>query len=169
MGKKKEFSQEQVAEVKALRKKIKEASLSRKLQAVELKMEGYSNNEIVKITGYCVRQINGLVSVYLRDGLDYFRREQRAGGNRRNMSLSQEAEMLSAFEQAGEAGQVITVAEIKAAYEEKCGHRIGRGQIYRVLARHGWRKVMPRSQHPNKADDGAIEASKKLTPGWRKK
>ena len=31
-----------------------------------------------------------------------------------------------------------------------------------VLERHGWRKVMPRSKHPQKASDEAIEASKKI-------
>ncbi len=42
------------------------------------------------------------------------------------------------------------------------GHSVGSGQIYYVLERHGWRKIMPRSKHPKKANEGAIEASKKL-------
>ena len=49
-------------------------------------------------------------------------------------------------------------------YEEKVGHPIGNSQIYRVLHRHNWRKVMPRSKHPNKASEEVIEASKKLIP-----
>ncbi|MCI8758540.1 MAG: winged helix-turn-helix domain-containing protein [Oscillospiraceae bacterium] len=36
-------------------------------------------------------------------------------------------------------------------------------QIYCVLHRHGWRKVMPRSKHPKKASEDEIAASKKLT------
>ena len=28
---------------------------------------------------------------------------------------------------------------------------------------HDWRSVMPRSKHPNKADEATVEASKKLT------
>ena len=36
------------------------------------------------------------------------------------------------------------------------------GHIYAVLHRNGWRKTMPRSRHPKKASDEAIEASKKL-------
>lgn len=31
-----------------------------------------------------------------------------------------------------------------------------------MLERHGWRKVMPRSKHPQKASEEAIEASKKI-------
>jgi len=46
----------------------------------------------------------------------------------------------------------------------KVGHRISSGQIYRVLHRHDWRKVMPRSRHPKKASEEVIATSKKLTP-----
>ncbi|MCL2501217.1 MAG: winged helix-turn-helix domain-containing protein [Defluviitaleaceae bacterium] len=53
---------------------------------------------------------------------------------------------------------------LKAAYQEKVGHRIGTAQIYYVLKRHDWRKVKPRSRHPKKASPEAIETSKKLTP-----
>ena len=60
-------------------------------------------------------------------------------------------------------GQLVEAGEIKQAYENLVGHRIGSGQIYRVLHRHGWRKVMPRSRHPQKASDEAIKVSKKLT------
>ncbi len=35
-------------------------------------------------------------------------------------------------------------------------------RIYYVLRRHGWRKIMPRSKHPKKAKQEAIEASNKL-------
>ena len=41
------------------------------------------------------------------------------------------------------------------------GHSIGTSQIYYVLHRHGWRKVMPRSRHPKKASEEVIETSKK--------
>lgn len=43
---------------------------------------------------------------------------------------------------------------------DKVGHSIGNGQIYRALKRHNWRKVMPRSRHPKKASEEAINASK---------
>ncbi|WP_414153386.1 winged helix-turn-helix domain-containing protein [Peptoniphilus sp.] len=35
--------------------------------------------------------------------------------------------------------------------------------MYRVLKRHGFRKIMPRSKHPKKASKEVIETSKKLT------
>ena len=58
---------------------------------------------------------------------------------------------------------MVEISEIEAAYQKKVDHKIGEVQIYRVLHRHGWRKIMPRSRHPKKATPEAIEASKKLS------
>jgi hypothetical protein len=33
---------------------------------------------------------------------------------------------------------------LKAAYEKAIGHRTSNSTIYSLLARHGWRKLMPR-------------------------
>ena len=75
------------------------------------------------------------------------------------MSIEEEKEFLSTYTKQAEAGQIIDLNELKAAYIEKVGHSIGGSQIYRMLERHGWRKVMPRSKHPQKASNEAIEAS----------
>ncbi len=75
------------------------------------------------------------------------------------MSFEEEATFLEQFK---EKGQLVEISEIKEAYDKAIGHKSGSAQIYRVLHRHGWRKVMPRSKHPQKASNEAIEASKKL-------
>ena len=84
------------------------------------------------------------------------------------MTYEEEEEILKKFEDAANAGQVITVKEIKAAFDEKLGRDTGRGYIYMLLKRHNWRKIKPRPQHPKKADDETIAASKKLTNCWEK-
>lgn len=78
------------------------------------------------------------------------------------MTREEEAALLEPFLEKAQKGEIVEVSAIKAAYEEKVGHTIGGSQIYRVLHRNNWRKVMPRSKHPKKAGDEAIEASKKL-------
>ena len=81
---------------------------------------------------------------------------------RRNMSVEKEAEILAPFKKRAEKGEIIEVSEIEAAYQAEVDHPIGNSQIYFVLHRHGWRKVMPRSKHPKKASEEVIETSKKL-------
>ena len=79
------------------------------------------------------------------------------------MSEAEEEEILSGFKAKAEAGQVFIAKDIKEAFDKKLGRDTGRGYIYMLLERHGWRKVMPRSKHPKKASKEAIEASKKLS------
>lgn len=78
------------------------------------------------------------------------------------MSFQEEEALLEPFMAQAEKGQMLDTAELEKRYEEAVGHRIGSGQIYRVLKRHDWRKVMPRSKHPRKASEEVIETSKKL-------
>ena len=79
------------------------------------------------------------------------------------MKPEKEAALLETFRAKAESGQMVSIREIEAAYEQAVGHKIGSGQIYRVLHRQGWRKVMPRSKHPKKASEEVIATSKKLT------
>ena len=106
--------------------------------------------------------IGKLVRTYRAGGLAAIV-ENHYGGNYRNMSYEEEAALLEPFSKKAEAGQMVEVSEIEAAYRQAVGHSIGTSQIYYVLHRHEWRKVMPRSQHLKKASDEVVETSKKLT------
>ena len=79
------------------------------------------------------------------------------------MTPEEERALLEPFREKAKKGQIVEVSEIKASYEQAVGHTIGGSQIYYVLRRNGWRKIMPRSEHPKKADEEVIETSKKLT------
>ena len=72
--------------------------------------------------------------------------------------------MLAPFIEQATAGGVLKVAEIQAAYEARVGKVVPNSTIYRVLARHDWRKVVPRPRHP-KADVAARGAFKKSSAG----
>ena len=78
------------------------------------------------------------------------------------MSVEEEAAILAPFQERAEKGEMVEVSEIAKAYQSAVAHPVSKGQIYCVLHRHGWRKVMPRSKHPQKASDEEIAASKKL-------
>ncbi len=53
------------------------------------------------------------------------------------------------------------VSDIKAAYEAKIGRKVPKSTVYRMLERHGWRKIALRPHHP-KTDPLAQESFKKL-------
>jgi len=162
MPKRNEISQEEVNEIEKARRKNKDKTIDRWLEVLQLHAAGKNRAEISEKTGYKKQYITELVGEYRREGLIEFSKKQYKG-NRRNMSVEEEKEFLETYKREAERGQIIEVSAIEKAYVEKVGHTIGGSQIYYVLARHDWRKVMPRSRHPNKASDEEIEASKKLT------
>lgn len=157
-----EFNKEQQAEIKAARQVNRDKQIDKRLEVLELRCKGVSQKEISEKTGYHRSHVCNLIKMYFEKGLQAVA-ETHYVGNRRNMSFEEEAEILERFKQKAEQGQMIDIREIEKAYQERIDHRIGHGQIYCVLHRHGWRKIMPRSKHPKKASEEVIETSKKLT------
>lgn len=161
MGKAYTISMEQAEEIKEKRKNVKNKQVDKRLYAVQLRGEGLKNEEIAEKLDTSSKVVSRWICSYVKFGIESLLEKERIGMHR-NMSYDEEEEFLSQFADKAEKGQIVEISEIKKAYEEKIGHKTGHGQIYFVLHRHGWRKVMPRSKHPKKASSEAIEASKKL-------
>ena len=159
-------------DAKKLREEMKKTSLARmykKLQAVALRGEGYGNDEIALITGYNSNYVGELCKTYVNLGLEELKADGRKGGNNRNMDELEAAEFLEQFEDLAKKGQVITIENIAKAYDEATEkeHK-SLSTVYYFLHSHDWRIVTPKSEHPGKASDEAIEASKKLTMSLRR-
>ena len=114
---------------------------------------------IAEATGFHRSHVSSLIRKYFEEGITAVA-EKHYGGNHRNLRYEEEAALLDEYQQRAESGQMLSVKEIEAAYEKQVGHKISNAQIYRVLHRHGWRKIMPRSRHPKKASEEVIETSK---------
>ena len=147
--------------IKAAEKAAKGKKESRRLRVLMMRYEGYSASETAKILGINRSSVYLQYNRYKAEGLEEFTRNKYAG-NHHALTEAQEKEILDRFEKAAEAGQVVTAQDIKRAFDEVRGKDTGRGYIYMLLERHGWRKVMPRSKHPKAANEEACEASKKL-------
>lgn len=161
MAKSYEISQSQLLEIEAARKKNRNKSVERRLYVLVMRAEGKSLEEISEKTGYHISTASKLIARYMRDGISAIA-ENHYKGNRRNMSFEEEAAILTPFIERAERGEMVDIKEIAAAYQKAVPHKVSDTQIYYVLHRHGWRKIMPRSRHPKKASEEAIEASKKL-------
>ena len=157
------FSSEEIAAIKEARRVNKDKRADARLKALELRAEGMKSKEVSQATGFHAAYVTTLVAKYRKKGLEAIS-GNHYGGNRRNMSIEEEAAILAPFKARAEKGELVEIGEIEVAYRNAVGHSIGTSQIYYVLHRHGWRKVMPRSRHPQKADEEVIETSKKLRP-----
>ena len=161
MAKSYEISQSQLLEIEAARKKNRNKNVERRLYVLVMRAEGKSLEEISEKTGYHLSTASKLIARYMRDGISAIA-ENHYKGNRRNMSFEEEATILAPFIERAERGEMVDIKVIAAVYQKAVPHKISDTQIYYVLHRHGWRKIMPRSRHPKKASEEAIEASKKL-------
>ena len=159
MAKSYEISESQLLEIDTARKKNRNKNIERRLYVLVMRAEGKSLEEISEKTGYHISTASKLIARYMRDGISAIA-ENHYKGNRRNMSFEEEAAILAPFIERAERGEMVDIKEIAAAYQKAVPHKISDTQIYYVLHRHGWRKIMPRSRHPKKASKEAIEASK---------
>jgi hypothetical protein len=64
------------------------------------------------------------------------------------MSVEQERSFLQPFFARAAHGEIATAEEIQRAFEEGIKHAVHISSIYRLLDRHGWRKLVPRPRHP---------------------
>ena len=164
----KKFNDVQKAEIRMWKDKIDNLDLYKKLEVLDYAARGYTNKSISELTKYSLSRISDFVSEYIENGIGYFTEEHRKGGNHRNLTDEQEAKILEKFREKAINGQVVNLDEVKAEYEEVRGKETAISTFYSFLERMDWRRVMPRGQHPKKADEAAIEASKKLTLNLRK-
>ena len=157
------FSKEEIAAIEKVRKENKNKRAELRLKALELRAKGATAQEVADQTGFYPTTITRLVAKYRKGGIEAIS-GNHYGGNHRNMSVEEEAAILSPFRERAKKGELVEIKEIKAAYQAAVDHPISDSQIYFVLHRHGWRKIMPRSRHPKKVSDEEIAASKKLSP-----
>jgi transposase len=63
------------------------------------------------------------------------------------MSFEEEKAFLAPFIEEAMEGKIAIAAEIKQTFERKFGKTVDKSIIYRLLKRHGWRKIVPRPVH----------------------
>ncbi len=124
---------------------------------------GSSATEIAQLLGWSVATVHVMHSRWAKEGEAIFEVHGRGGRHHQHLTAEQEQLLLAPFAQRAQAGGMLTVAEIQRAYQEQTGKEVARSTIYRLLQRHGWRKVVPRPRHP-KADVAAQGALKKTAP-----
>ena len=66
------------------------------------------------------------------------------------------------------AGGVVIIPRLKPAIEAKLGRSIALSGIYRMLARHGWRKLAPDTRHPQGDPVAREEWKKNFQATWVK-
>lgn len=155
------YSEEEKSVIKKACKKCKNIKEQKRLLCLKLRIvKGFSSKYIAEIVGYTSSFVDEIISTYNKQGLNGIEAKKQ-GGNRKNLTFEQERELLNSFSKQAESGKMLEVSDIIEGYEKLVSREVAKSIVYKMLKRHGWRKVMPRSQHPKKASMEEIDAYKK--------
>ena len=131
-----------------------------RIQMVLLRESGMTQPAIAGALGVSLSTVNRAHMAYDRGGLKALKSKPSGGRKRENITLAEETVLLARFAKAAGAGEMLNIHDLKAAYEKAIGHDTSNSTVYNLLARHGWRKLMPRPFHP-KRDIAAQNSFKK--------
>lgn len=155
------------ATVARLADRLKQASTHaefKRIQCVLIRATlGSSAAQIAQLLGWSTTTVHVIHSRWAKEGDAIFELGRRGGRRRENLSVEQEQELLEPFVARAKAGGMLTVTEIRQAYQRRIGKEVAPSTVYRMLGRHGWRKIVPRPRHP-KTDEAAQGAFKKTPP-----
>ncbi len=131
-----------------------------RIQMVLLRESGMTQPAIAEAMGVSLSTVNRAHMAYDLGGIKALKPKPIGGRKRENMTLAEERTLLDRFAKAAGAGEMLNIHDLKASYEKAIGHETSNSTVYNLLARHSWRKLMPRPFHP-KRDIAAQNAFKK--------
>jgi len=108
------------------------------------------------------------IAQYNQQGPEGLRRTGRGGRRWAWLSWEEEERFLEKRQQAAGRGQILAAPPLRAELEKLTAHRVSLAYVYRLLHRHGWRKLGPRPRHPQ-AQPAVQERFKKNSPRSSKK
>ena len=133
----------------------------RRIQAIYFRARYKDTAEQVAFrTGLSLQTVRNLHSAWRHRGEEALEIKGKGGRWRENLTIEEERALLLAHRRQAERGGILEVSKIHRACEEALGKKQALSTTYRMLHRHGWRKIAPRPKHP-KGDAEAQEAFKK--------
>jgi transposase len=113
-----------------------------------------------------VAQFFGVTEKTVFDDMDKIRNPESTskgvwgGGNNHLMTFDEEESFLGEYLDKANEGQIINMTEMHVEFNRRVQKETPKSTFYRMLKRHGWRKILPDTIHP-KADPEKQEMFKK--------
>jgi transposase len=118
--------------------------------------------EIAKHCGVSKAMVHQVISTYNRLGVEAVETPGKGGRRHEYLTWQEEQLFLTPFFARAQSGEIATTAEIQQAFEARLGHEVDESTMYRLLNRHGWRKLMPRPKHPQASKEAKAQFKKTL-------
>lgn len=125
---------------------------------------GLNADQVATAIGWQPTSVRRLQAQYLTEGASVLKSVGRGGRRHQNLTVERELQLLADFRSQAEQAGMLEVSQIKRAYEQAVEHPVPKSTVYRMLARHGWRKIALRRHHPQVSRQRQ-RAFKKNSPG----
>jgi transposase len=136
----------------------------KRIQCIYFKLKyNKTPEEIGEMVGYNKNYVKQIQAKFWKKGDSVFNTKQRGGRRRENLTIEEEKAIVDEFKQKADNAEIIEASKIKECYEEKARKKVSKSTIYRMLKRHGWRKIAPRPTHPNSDSEAMDEFKKRIT------
>ena len=149
------FGSKTATEAEKWLRKVKRAGEIKRVQCVLFRCLGNNSETIGRLVGYQDSHVRLIWKQYRTEGWKRLLGEKRGQSRgKAHLSFEEEKSFLETFKNTAETGKLILCQSIHEAHNQIVGKVLNKTVTYRLLHRHGWRKVAPRPEHPkqNKAD-----------------
>ena len=138
-----------------------------RITCIRLLALGWEAQDVAEAVGITRSSVYRRNAEFLKDGESTLHTDRWGGRRGGVLTEAQEAEFVAHFEAAARQGQMVSAAAMAGELARRAGRPASPATLYRILARHGWRKVVPRPRHPE-ADPARQEAFKETSrSSWR--
>jgi transposase len=153
-----------VETMQSLMKEAKTAEQLRRVQCVLLGAQHVKAEIIAQSIGRSEDAVHRAWKRYRDEGAETFLEEKRGQTRgRAHLSLDEETAFLKPFIDTANSSGMLVATEVHTALEKKLRKTLKPSITYNMLARHGWRKIVPKSRHP-KVDEAAQKKFRESFP-----
>jgi len=127
----------------------------------------YRAEEAAELVGVSQGTVYQWIHLYNHKGPDALMLEGRGGRRSGLFTWEEEETLLAEIGEKAMQGLVVIAHPIREYAERKLGRVVSKDYAYDLLHRHGWRKVLPRPQHPKAKGEHQEEFKKNSPSSWR--
>jgi transposase len=120
--------------------------------------------QIAELIGWNTQSVRRMHWQYLRHGDAVFDMPGRGGRRKELLSFQQEYILLRELRRQIWPDEFVDAAAVRKACEETIGHAVAPSTVYRMLARHGWRKTPTVTAPSGKHLRNTSSFSKRILP-----
>lgn len=163
MGYNKVFVEGTVERMEVFMSKTQNISEFKRIQCVYFRAKfNFDSKQIAQMVGLKDSTVRNIHYGYLKDGESALQLRGKGGRYHFHLTEAEEATLIKEFTEKSERGGILEVSQIHRRHCQKIGKNVALSTTYRMLHRHGWRKISPRPQHP-KSDPKVVADFKKTS------